>query len=134
MADPVPGIAEGFAGLGNKLPVVAGRVQRQLDDAERESIAHLAVGDWCAERVVILAARADNELANAARGVGYAGGILRRETLIIMGVAVDHQLGASIIQRLPDRLHRNGVTMFAGTKARVVPVSQRAVGRVRAQI
>ena len=45
-----------------------------------------------------------DELADPARGIQLACGRLRREALVVVVVAHDHDLRARIVERLPDRL------------------------------
>src|ERR1700737_145852 len=70
--------------FGNELPVISVGLERELQDAEGSRIAQFAVGLWRAERAVILAAGADNEFANATRGIGRAIRSLRGEALVIV--------------------------------------------------
>src|SRR5438552_3720628 len=58
-----PGVGERGPGLGNELPVVTGRLQRELEHAEGGAVPDLAAGDRRPEPVVAAAAGADDERA-----------------------------------------------------------------------
>ena len=79
------------------------RVQRQLQDAERVVVAHLAVGLRVAERVVAAAAGADDELADAVRGSARPPASAARSARSVV-VAGQDQVGAGVVERLPERL------------------------------
>src|SRR2546425_11848854 len=120
-------VGERLPRLGNELPVVAARVERQLEDAERVPVAHLTVRlRGTRDRVVVLAAGADDELANAAGRVRCAGRRLGREALIVVVVPVEDDVCARVVEVLPDRLHRDRVAVLPGAEARVMPVGERA--------
>ena len=80
------------------------------------------------------AARADHELADAARVVELARRVLRREALVVVGVAAEHDVGVGVVEVLEDRLHERRVAVVAGVEARVVPERERARGRVRGEV
>ena len=86
-----------------------------------------------AEALQALAARAHDELADAVRGVERALRRLRGEALVLVDVAVEHHVGARVVEVLPERLHR-GPADARGGEARVVPVGQRARVGVRGQV
>ena len=69
------GIREAFPRFGNELPVVGAGLERELQDAKGCRIAQFADGLRGAERAVILATGADDEFANAARGIGEPSGV-----------------------------------------------------------
>ena len=48
------------------------------------------------------------------------------EPLVVVVVAGEHQVGAEVVERLPDRLHRRVAAVAAGAEPGVVPVGQRA--------
>ena len=70
MALTRPRIREASAGDGHELPVIARRVQRQLQYAVGGSVADLAVGLNGAEGVMARSPGADGKLPDAARIVG----------------------------------------------------------------
>ena len=87
--------------IGHEDPVVAARVQRQLQHPEGGVVAHLAVGGgWSRPAGQVAAAGADHELADPARRVGLAVGVLRREALVVVVVAGQYQVGVGVIERL----------------------------------
>lgn len=49
-------------------------------------------------------ARPDDELADTAPAIGFAGRVLRREPLVVMLVARQRDIGIEVVERLPDRL------------------------------
>ena len=82
------------------------------------------------------AARADNELAHAAV-VLLAVLVLEREPLVMVVMPREHDLGAGLVERPPDRGRARIAAVEAGAVARVVPEGDRAPvglgGEVRAQ-
>src|SRR5258708_8479437 len=135
VARAAAGIGETLPCFGNELPVISIGLERELQDAEGSRIAQFAIGLWRAERAVILAACANNEFADAARGVGRAIGRLRGKTLVIVIVAGDHDIGVGLIERLEERLNGEVVAVLAaGAKERLVPVSERAAGGMHGEI
>src|SRR5260370_33503943 len=123
------GIGEALPCFGNELPVISVGLERELQDAEGGGIAQFAVGLWRAERTVILAAGANDEFADAARGIGRAIGRLRGKTLVIVIVAGDHDIRVGFVERLEERLNSEVVAVGAtGAKERLVPVGKRAGG------
>src|SRR5579864_2986882 len=128
-------IDERFAGLGNKLPVVAARMQSELQYAEGVGIAYFAVGDDGADGPLIFSPGAHHKLSNPARGIGRAIRVLRRKAFVIVIVAGDNHVGIGIVKRLPQRLDAHIVAMSAaGTEERLMPVRQRARSRMRGYI
>src|SRR5206468_12975752 len=88
-----------------------------------------------AEGVVTHAAGAGDDLADAARRVERAGGGLGREALVVVLVVRDDDIGAGIVQRLPQRLGGRGAAVLAArAEARVVPVGESAARRVPGEI
>src|SRR5216683_1985953 len=129
------GIGEALPGFGNELPVISVGLERELQDAEGRGIAQFAVGLWRAERTVILAAGANDEFADAARGIGRAIGRLRGKTLVFVIVAGDHDIRVGFVERLEERLNSEVVAVGAtGAKERLVPVGKRAGGGMRGEI
>src|SRR5919106_4744638 len=67
---------------GDELPVVPVRAQRQPQDAPARVVPDFAIGQGGAQIVMRRTAGADDELANAARGIGRAAGRLGGEALV----------------------------------------------------
>jgi len=67
-ADSRPGIGETFSGFGDELPIVGGRVQRELEDAVGVGVADFAVGDRDNKRAMTFSAGANDEFANPVFG------------------------------------------------------------------
>src|SRR5229473_2434009 len=129
------GIGEGLPCFRNELPVVAAGLEGELQDSEGSGITQFAVGLWFDEGAVILAAGANDEFANAARGIGGAIGRLRGEALVIVVVAGDHNIGVGFVERLEERLNGEVVAVgAAGTEERLVPIGERAGGGMRGEI
>src|SRR4051794_29248159 len=89
-------VGERLPGLGREAPVEAARVQRDLEDAEGLVVAHLAAGDGCRRAGVIVAARADDDLLQAARLVERARRVQRREALVEVLVTDEHEVGVGV--------------------------------------
>ena len=135
MARRVPPVGEGPARDRHELPVVTRGPQRQLDDSVVDVATHFAVRDRIpGPTVQRVAAGADDELSDAVDIVEGSGRRLRSKALVIMVVTVHHHVGAVVVQRLPDRLRRQGAAVPARAEPRVVPVGQRAGRRMRRQI
>src|SRR5207247_8283155 len=73
---------------------------------ERIAIENLAVGLPGLKRVMICASSSDNEFADPAGRIGSSGGVLGREPLIIVVVADEDDIGAGLVQALPERFIR----------------------------
>ena len=127
-------IGELFSRRGDKLPIIASRVQCQFEHAKGIQVAYLAIRLDLANTIVIFATGADDKLTDTPLRISSAGGVLRRESLVVVVVAVEDHIHARGVQRLPDRLHLDRVAMLAGAEARVMPIGQRTGCRVRAQI
>src|SRR5258708_40061541 len=135
LAFAAPVIGEAVPGFGNELPVVGVGLERELQDAEGSRIAQFAVGLWRAERTVILAAGANDEFADAARGIGRAIGRLRGKTLVIVIVAGDHDIRVGFVERLEERLNSEVVAVGAtGAKERLGPIGKGAGGGMGGEI
>ena len=104
MAGARAGVGERPAGLGDEAPVVARRLQRQLEHPEGVAVGDLAVGDRGPDRVVAAAAGPDDELAKAGGGVERSRGGLGSEALVVVVVRVEDDVGAGLVERLPQRL------------------------------
>ena len=71
---------------------------------------------------MILVTGANDEFANAARGIGSAIGRLRGEALVIVVMAAAHHIGVGFVERLEKRLSSDVVAVGAagsGTAARI---------------
>src|SRR3954464_14474603 len=114
------------AGRGVELPVVARRVKVEFDGAERPRGPELAVRADRPEVAHLGPASPDHELADPARPILVAIGVLWREPFVVVVVAVDDEVGARVVESLPEWLDRAIVAMESGTEARVVPDRERA--------
>src|SRR5205085_7225916 len=101
-------------------------VQRQFEDAIGGVVTHHAVGGGRVEAAMIFAAGAHDDLGEAGRGVGGAGRILRRKALVVVIVAVEHQVGVGVVQVLPEVVYGGIAQAGACGEQRAVPVGQRA--------
>ena len=81
-------------------------MQCQYQHTERIAIENLAVGLPGLKRVMICASSSDNEFADPAGRIGSSGGVLGREPLIIVVVADEDDIGAGLVQALPERVIR----------------------------
>ena len=113
-------VGERLAGDGEELPVVAGGVQRQLQDGRPE-------------REQASAAHAHDELADPVDRVGQARRGLRREPLVVMIMAVEHEVRSPVVQGLPQGPHRS-VLQGPGAEERMMEVGERAAHRVRCEV
>ena len=118
-----------------ELPVVARRVQDQLQHAEAGVLEHLRVRLQRAEDLEVAAAGSHDELTDASDVVGRAVWCLRREALVVVGVPRQHDVGVRVVQRLPQRLE-GGAGRVAPTRRepRLVPVGEGASGGMRGQV
>src|SRR5581483_7069114 len=98
-------------------------------------VADLAVRLDVADFVVVVAAGADDELADAPRGVGVAVRVLGGEPFVDVLVAGEDDLGAGVVERGPERRHVIRAAMLAArTEAGMMPVGERAAGWMGGQI
>ena len=104
MAFAAARIDKRLARLGNELPIIAARVQRQFEDTEGIRVALFAVGVDGAEGPLVFPARADHKLPNSASSIRQAIRVLHRKALVIMIVTGDHHIRIGIVERLPQRL------------------------------
>ncbi len=96
---------------------------------------HLGVGLRRAERVVLRAAGAEHELAQPLLLVHLARRGLRREALVGVVVPAVHELGAVLVQDVPEGGHPGLVAVQrSGAPARVVHVGADAIPGVLVQI
>src|ERR687895_1941201 len=68
-------------------PLVALRMQRELQHTVALIVVNLAVGEGVQDRVVALATAAHHKLPDAALGVRFPARILRREAFVVVLVA-----------------------------------------------
>jgi len=94
-------IGEGLARFRYKLPIVAARVQRQLENAEGVGIANFAVGENGGQGGVVGAAAPHNKLANASNGVSDTIWILRRKTFIDVVMSAQNKVSIRVVKCLP---------------------------------
>jgi hypothetical protein len=98
------GVAEALAGDGEEVPVVAVGLQCQLQHAVGRA-PPLAVGlERRLEAVRAGASGPEGELADPEDGVGLLLGVLGGETLVDVLVPVEDQVGAVLVQGVPQRL------------------------------
>src|SRR5215208_476971 len=134
MTPAAAGVREGSLVNRYEIPVVAARLERELDDPVGVRVANLAISLYLPESSETSTARAYHELPDPPFFVQFPLRILRGEALVVVVVARDHNLGVVCIERIPDRL---GVARFtpvldARAVAGVVEVGQgalRTVGR-----
>src|SRR5581483_10995304 len=113
-----------------ELPVVAAGMEGEQEDAEGCVLAFLAERLGRGEGMEVLAARADDELADAALRVGSLARRLRSETLVAVGVPIEHDVCARPVQVLPEHGGVRVVSDNPRGEARVVPEGERAQRRV----
>src|SRR3954464_13565422 len=77
-----PGVGERPARRRQEPPPIAGRMEREPEDAEGVRVADLAVRRIRGEGRVRGTARPDHELPDAVSGVEYAAGRLRSKALV----------------------------------------------------
>ena len=121
-------VGERLPGHRDELPVVARVVERHLEHAVGPA-PDVAVGQRGGEAVGAAAAGAHGELAHPVDGVGGAARGLEPEALVDVVVPVEDDVGAVVVERLPER-PVGGVGAVGGTRAvqGVVPHRHRAVG------
>ena len=119
---------------GQELPVVVRRMEGQAEDAPHPGFAELAVDGLLLERPKHGAARPDDDLAQAARTLDPAVGVLRGESLVVVVVAVDDQLGASRVELLPEGRDVPVVAVLSRAETRVMPDRKRAMCAGRGEV
>src|SRR5215475_10423259 len=88
-----------------------------------------------AKRTMIFSAGADDKFANSIRHVGLAVGSLRSEAFVIVIVAANDDVGAGVVERLPEWFERKVVAVFAaGAEERLVKIREFAGSRMRGEI
>src|SRR5215831_19114506 len=135
MTGAATAVRDGTIGSGHEVPLVAVRQECQLENAVLAADLPLAV--WFARHKSIVgvdAARADDELADAASRIAAAVGCLRGKPFIEMIVAVHHDLGAGVVKNLEKIPHPLIIAVLARREERMVPVGERASVGVRRQI
>ena len=127
MAGGGAGIAEGLARNGDELPSVTALAEGELQYAPGFAVAGLAgLQGNGTEGTQAGSASADNKLTEAAGGVGAAGSVEGSEALVVVIVAGEDDVGASVPQGLPETLNRFEVAVAAGAEPRMVPDGQGA--------
>jgi len=135
VADAAAGVGEGLAFFGDELKVIALGLQGELEDAKGGIVANFAIRLGFAERAMILSARANNEFANATRGIRRSVRSLGSKTLVVVVVAVDDHVGVGVVKRIPKRLDFEIVAVgAAGTEQRLVPIGECTSDRMRGKI
>src|SRR5439155_26081747 len=103
MACAGPAVAEARPRDRYKLPIVAARLERQLEDAEYRGV-RFAVRVNHREVVDALAASSDVEFADAVGRIELTGGLHRGKPLVFVLLAVEHDVDAGRLENVPDRL------------------------------
>src|SRR6266536_246684 len=156
MAGTIPAVGEtARPWVVDELPRVTTRMKRELQHPVAVGVAHdLTCQRWLSsESVVVLSARADNELADAGRiesrllkirlsrrcAVSRGRRVLRRdsdriEALIVVVVAREDDIRVRLEQQIPDVGHPLRVAVLAGREAGLVPVGQRAEASVLGEV
>ena len=129
-----PGVRERAAGLGEERPVVGALPEPELQDPEGVVVRHLARRLRPAQVGVAVAARPDDELADAVERVGVAARRLRHVAVVDVVVPGEDHLGSVLEERLPEGLGLLELREAAGAEARVVEVGERAVGPARREV
>src|SRR5439155_26118261 len=95
--------------------------ERELEDTVRRVVADFAVGRGSFEFVHAAAAGADDGLANAALRIEFALVVLRRETLVVVVVAAQHDVRAGLEQHAPHVAHRWIAAVRTGAESGDMP-------------
>src|SRR5437660_5192967 len=110
-------------------------MQDELQGAVCRRISYFAVRLDRPEGGEVPAAGSDDEFPNPARRVARTAGVLRRESLILVRVAGQHQVGVRIIEVCPPRREVGVMALvLIGGKPRVMPVGKRALRSVRGEV
>ncbi len=126
-------VAEGLTGDRDEREVIAGRMERQLQDAIGAAVADLGVGRDRREADERGPAGADHELSDPLRGCSARRG-LWRESFVLVAMATDDDVRAVRIEDLPER-HGSAVRLrLRRREPRVMEDRDRACGRVRREI
>ena len=120
-------VREGAPRDRHEAPLVAPRVQDELQDAEGAIIAGFAIGQGRSiELVQAGAPRPHRELAEPANRVELPIWLLGSEPLVDVIVAVQDDLRGVLVEGLPERAHRGLLAVTAGAESGVVPVCEGA--------
>src|SRR5947207_13459919 len=98
------GILKRLAIHRNKLPLETIVPKPEHRDTPRRS-PRFAVGVHCLNFRPRGSTGTDDELPDSAIGIGTAVRVLRREALVHMIVAVDHEVHVELVERAPDVAH-----------------------------
>src|SRR5215212_9693453 len=101
VAPAAPGICEGPAPRRDESPLVALRMEGELQDAVGVVVVDLAVGDGLQDGVVALPSGANHELPDPTLGVCSAVGVLLREALVVVLMAGEHHVYARCVESVP---------------------------------
>src|SRR5690348_13143920 len=104
VAASAPRIAERAAAGSQERPRIRAWVQGQLQHSRRGVVACFAVGERRAEVVQACSSGTDDELPDAPLEVRDSGGGLKREALVHVVMPGDHDIGAVVVERLPQGL------------------------------
>src|SRR5712664_311466 len=114
-------------------PAVTKRAQGQYQDTKCCVVPGDTVRLNLLEPVVALAAGPDDKFAQARR-VGVAERVLWGETFVIVLVSVEHYVGMGSKQVPPEGAVGRFVAMLARAESRLMPVRERARGRMLPQV
>src|SRR6185295_16733632 len=104
---------EDLPALGQKFPRIP-VLQLKLQHTKAARIPYHAIRLPSPEASQILSARSNYKLSNSVLRIGSAIRILRRETFILMRMAVQYQVRTGTVQIAPKRLDLNGAPVQAG--------------------
>src|SRR5690242_6345646 len=76
----------------------------------------------------------NDEFTNALDRIQIAVWVLRSETFVVVGMTVDHQVSARVVQNLPEGLYRWSCVSTCRAVKRRMPKSHCAYGRVARQV
>ena len=100
MTGAAPGIGEGLSGNRDELPVVAVRVQRQLEHTKGTVVENLTVRDRRSRAVDAPASCTNHELAHTSRLIQPTAPVLGREPLVHVLMPRQEQLHPMVVQQL----------------------------------
>jgi hypothetical protein len=110
-------------------------MERELQDPVRGVVADLGGGKRRSIRVEALSSGSDHELADAVLGIGFPVRVLRCEPFVVVLVAAQREIHASLLERAPDVDHPRVVAVLgARREARVMPHRDGARRRVRGEV
>src|SRR5256885_402884 len=129
------GVRESLTGDWYELPIVTRRVQSQLNDAVARAVPDFAVTRGCGvKRHQSFPSRSNDEFANALGRIQIAIRILRGKTFVVVGMTVNHQISARVVQNLPERLYVWSCIGTCGGIKGAMKERHGAHGRVGSQI